>query len=253
MSKYLIAGNWKMNTDVNSAVELASGIMEQLKDKEGVEVLICPPFTNIYHVFDVVNNSTILVGAQNCYYEENGAFTGEISVGMIKSLGCDFIIIGHSERRAIFNETDELINKKAHSILNAGLKPIICIGETLDDRKAGKTNKILEAQLTKSLKSITDTQSKEIIIAYEPVWAIGTGVSAENKQIEEAHKFIRDFLVQKFPENGEYILIQYGGSVKPDNAKEILSIKNVNGALIGGASLRVDLFIPIINTAQSLV
>jgi triosephosphate isomerase (TIM) len=253
MKKYLIAGNWKMHTDIVAAVALASGIKKQLTNKDGVEVLVCPPFTNIWHVVESVKDSNISAGAQNCYYEEKGAFTGEISVDMIKALGCQYIIVGHSERRAIFKESDELINKKAHAILNKSLKPIICIGETLDERKAEKTISVLKQQLDIGLKEISDTQSKDIVLAYEPVWAIGTGISATNEQIEDAHKFIRSYLSDRFPDNGNSILIQYGGSVKPDNAQEILSIENVNGALIGGASLKVDSFMSIIRAAQSLV
>jgi len=253
MRQYLIAGNWKMHTDINSSVELAVGIKNDLITKEGVIVLVCPPFINLWHVAQEVKSTDIFVGAQNCYYEDKGAFTGEISVNMIKSIGCEYIIIGHSERRAIFNEQDELINKKAHAILKKGIKPIICIGETLDDRRAEKTNRVLHHQLDIGLLGISDDQAKDIVIAYEPVWAIGTGISAENQQIEDAHRFIRNFLSERFATNGKNILIQYGGSVNPDNAAEILSIENVNGALIGGASLKADSFMAIVNAAQSLV
>lgn len=253
MKKYLIAGNWKMNTNIAEAVELASDILNEYVHIKNVDVLVCPPFTNIHHVKLKLEGSPIMIGAQNCHYEESGAFTGEISVDMLKSLGCDYIIIGHSERRSIFNEKDDLINKKARAILSKGLKPILCIGETLEERKAEKTNDVLGSQLSNDLDSISIESADDIVIAYEPVWAIGTGISAESEQIEDAHEFVRDFLKKRFPEFGDDILIQYGGSVKPDNADEILSIENVNGALIGGASLKAEKFIPIISAAQNLV
>ena len=253
MIDYLIAANWKMNTNIAEAAELATCINDEYIGKNGVEVLVCPPFTNIYQVEMTLKDSTIKIGAQNCYYEDKGAYTGEISVEMIKSIGCEYIIVGHSERRAIFADTDIIVNKKAQAVLKANMKPIICIGETLDERKSGETNLILETQLRDSLIGISDSKAKDIVVAYEPVWAIGTGVSAELPQIKEAHYFIRGFLKERFGDDGESIQILYGGSVKPSNAKDVLSIDNVNGALIGGASLKADLFLPIISVAQALI
>ena len=243
-----------MNTDVSESVKLSEEIVNSLRNFAlDVQVLVCPPFTNLVLVKEVVKNSKVMLGAQNCYYEKSGAYTGEISLDMLNSVGCDYVIIGHSERRTYFFETNELINKKAIAALNSNIKPIICIGETLDQRKNGETFDILTTQINNCLKNISVTQFEDVVIAYEPVWAIGTGISATVEQIEEAHKFIRALLLNLYPSKASKTIIQYGGSVSDKNADEILSIQDVNGALIGGASLKSQVFLSIINSAQKYI
>jgi len=261
MKKYLIAGNWKMNTTISETTELINSLSNGLKKMDetysasAVTVLVCPPFTNIPKVaeltVDNLNNGKkiIKVGSQNCYYEKKGAFTGEISIEMLKAIGCEYIIIGHSERRAIFNETNELINKKLLAILTESITPILCIGETLEERKTGNTFKVLEEQLNDCLQGIDNSTIDKIVIAYEPVWAIGTGVSATVAEIAEAHKWLREFLVGKFGAKANDVFLLYGGSLSDANAKETLSIANVDGGLIGGASLVTEKFLAIIETA----
>lgn len=254
MKKMLIAGNWKMNTVIDESIELANSILKGIgRETSAVEILICPPFTSLYSVNQVIQNSPIKLGAQNCFYKPKGAFTGEISIPMLKQVGCSYIITGHSERRTIFGETNSLINNKAQAILENNLKPIICIGETLEERNQGKTFDVLENQIKECLKGITKEFCDYIVIAYEPVWAIGTGIVATTEQINEAHSFIRDELSKLYLDDSKHICIQYGGSVNDENAKEILSLKEVNGALIGGASLKADSFLNIIKTAKEFV
>lgn len=253
MKNYLIAGNWKMNTDIDSADKLASEIKELLTIKSNlVGILICPPFTNLHAVAEITKDSDIKLGAQNCYYEESGAFTGEISIGMLKSLGCEYVIIGHSERRAIFGETDELINKKLTACIDKGMIPVFCIGETLEERNAGNTFAVLERQLEIGLRGLRAEHISNLVIAYEPVWAIGTGVAATVEQVDEAHNRLRSYLNFNYNDIGKNILILYGGSVNESNSKEILSLSNVNGALIGGASLKSESFMSIYNHAVQL-
>lgn len=240
MSKYLIAGNWKMNMDIDESISLVNSIISNDK----VEVLICPPSTNIYSVKNAINNS-IKVGAQNSYYQENGAFTGEVSNQMIRSAGAEYVIIGHSERREIFNESNDLINKKVKSALANQLIPILCIGESLDERKSDQTNDVLSKQITECLDGINN----EVIIAYEPIWAIGTGLTPTSEQIEETHKFIKNYVNDNFSYQPKVL---YGGSLKDTNAQEILSINPVDGGLIGGASLVSDKFNKIIQIASEL-
>ncbi len=248
MRNIVIAGNWKMNKNLNESAELIAGIKKELDAKsENVKVIVCPPFTSLDTAVELVKGTEIKVGAQNMYFEDSGAFTGEISADMLKSVGCEFVILGHSERRAIFNEDDETINKKIKKALNDGLKPIFCVGETLDEREKNITNKIVERQVKEGLKEITEDELKNIIIAYEPVWAIGTGKTATPGQAQEVHSFIRNLIRDLYSENAaEEVVIQYGGSVKPDNAKELLSQPDIDGALVGGASLKADSFVGII-------
>ncbi len=255
MNKFLIAGNWKMNTDKNSAIELAEKIKNHLpKIKPDVEVLVCPPSINIAIVSDVLKDSTIKVGAQNAHFFKEGAYTGEISVPMIKSYHCDYIILGHSERREYFNEDNQLISQKVQATLDFDLNAIVCIGETLQERRAGRTFDILKNQLRACVSNVNRKKIDKLTIAYEPVWAIGTGESADTIQIEESHKIIRDELNDLFGSHfGEQVRILYGGSVNSRNAKEILKIKNVNGALIGGASLDAQSFATIVNYAEELI
>jgi triosephosphate isomerase len=248
MRKRIIAGNWKMNKDLSEAVklvsELKSGLAEELIS---AEIIICPPFTSLEAVNSMIKGSPIKLGAQNMHEAEDGAFTGEISAGMIKSVGCEYVILGHSERRTIFGEKDELINKKVKKAFEKGLKPIFCIGETLDEREEGVTFKIIEEQVYKGLEGLNENNFTNLIIAYEPVWAIGTGKTATPDQAQEVHKFIRK-LISEITTNdiAENLIIQYGGSVKPNNAKELLGKSDIDGALVGGACLDANSFIQII-------
>lgn len=251
MRRKIIAGNWKMNNDFSEAQNLITKINSGLSGKKlDADVIICPPFTSLSEANSLIKNTPIKLGAQNMYFEDEGAFTGEISAKMLKSVGCEFVILGHSERRAIFQETDNLINKKIKKALDSGLKPIFCIGETLEQREKNITNQIIKSQLNEGLKDLTKNNLENIIIAYEPVWAIGTGKNATPDQAEEVHQFIRNWICDNFSkEISEKIIIQYGGSVKPENAKELLSQKNIDGALVGGASLKAESFIGIILAA----
>ncbi len=255
MKKMLIAGNWKMNTTPKEAKVLAQKILYGLESlgKTHSKVLLCPPYTNLFAVKEVINNSEIELGGQNCFYELQGAYTGEISPLMLLELGCSYVIIGHSERRTYFVETDDVINKKVSSAVVAGLKVILCIGETLEQRKNNDTFAILEYQLNQDLHLLEIKDIKNVIIAYEPVWAIGTGISASVEQIAEAHDWIREFFRNKYGEIANEMIILYGGSLSDNNCFEILNIKNVNGGLIGGASLDPTKFLNIIKTAEDLL
>jgi triosephosphate isomerase len=248
MSKYLIAGNWKMNTNIISAKNLISDLTNKISSPDNMDILICPPFTHLEASSSLLNSTSIKLGAQNSFYESSGAFTGEISNDMLKSVGCEYVIIGHSERRNLFGESNQLINKKIKSVLNSGLNVILCIGESESERGAGNTNSILFGQLEESLKDILSIDS--LTIAYEPVWAIGTGKTATPEIISETHEFINNYLYYKYGENN--IKILYGGSMKPENAESILEIENVGGGLIGGASLNAESFSSICEIANRL-
>ena len=250
MRRKIIAGNWKMNNDLSATKNLISNLAKSLNNNENCDVIICPPFTSLSESNSQIKNTVIKLGAQNMYFENDGAYTGEISAQMLKSTGCEFVILGHSERRAIFNESDSLINKKIKKAISSGLKPIFCVGETLEQREKGVTKDIIKTQVTEGLKDISSEEIKTVIIAYEPVWAIGTGKNATPGQAQEVHEFIRLLIKEKYSENvSENMIIQYGGSVKPDNAKELLSQKDIDGALAGGASLKADSFLGIIRAA----
>lgn len=252
MKKFFIAGNWKMNTTPKSAMELCLLLKNSTKELGAeLDILVCPPFTNIQAVALALEGSRIKYGAQNCYFAEKGAFTGEISLEMLKELGCTYVIIGHSERRNIFNEDNELINKKIISSLNAGINPIFCIGETLEERQNGKTVEVLKEQISIGLKGISPEQAKAIIIAYEPVWAIGTGIAASPEQIQDTHIEIKKYISQLFIQEMKNLIL-YGGSLDPSNAKSILELRGVDGGLIGGASLKADSFLSIIRIASEL-
>ncbi len=247
MRKRIIAGNWKMNKTVGEAVQFAESLKASLQDGVGVEVVICPPFTDLTVVHTVIKDSPIALGGQNIFWEEKGAFTGEVSAAMLKSAGCDYVILGHSERRQFFHETDESVNKKIKRALQTGLLPIVCVGETLEERKSNRTEEVVASQVLGCLTGLTAADMEKIIIAYEPVWAIGTGVVATPQQAQDAHKFIRDLLARMYDEIvAEKVRIQYGGSMKPGNAGELLSQPDIDGGLIGGASLDVASFIGII-------
>ena len=249
MRKKIIAGNWKMNNDILQTTELINGITSLLTTSK-VEVIICPPHTSLYTAHQLVKNSFIKLGAQDVSLFDNGAYTGEISISMLKSVGCEYVIVGHSERRQYHHETNEIINQKAKKVLSAGLVPIICIGETLQEREQNITDQVLTTQVKGVLAGLTSGEVEKSIIAYEPVWAIGTGKTATKEQAEEAHLLIRTVISQLYSSStSEKVVIQYGGSVKPDNAKELLSQKNIDGALVGGACLKADSFTAIINAA----
>ena len=250
MRKKVIAGNWKMNMNLHESQKLVSEILNGLGKDSRIEVIVCPPFTSLSEVSSLLMGTQVKLGAQNMYFEESGAFTAEISADMLKSVGCEYVILGHSERRVIFNESDELINKKIKTALAKELKPIFCVGELLEQRERGETMKVISSQIEKGLEGITVEQMKNIIIAYEPVWAIGTGKTATPQQAQEVHLFIRELVAKKFSSSvAEGLIIQYGGSVKPDNSSELLSQKDIDGALVGGACLKADSFLSIIASA----
>ena len=247
MRKKFIAGNWKMNTSSISAEMLASGVVKGLGTETRVGVAVCPPFPFLARVAQVVKGSPVALGAQNCYPKDEGAFTGEVSPAMLVDVGCQLVIVGHSERRHIFKETDAFINNKVHAALKAKLKVILCIGETLDERKANLTETVLDTQLTGSLAKINSALLKNMVLAYEPVWAIGTGVNATPREAQDAHAFVRNRVGQLCGESAaQSLVIQYGGSVKPDNAADLLNQPDVDGALVGGASLRLEDFLGIV-------
>lgn len=250
MRKNVIAGNWKMNNDLAQSEKLIVELKNLLQnEKPNCDVIICPPFTSLSEASKLLKGSNIKLGAQNMYFEESGAFTGEVSASMLKSVGCEYVILGHSERRTIFEESDEVINKKIRKALSAGLKPIFCVGELLSERETGITNDVIKRQILSGLQGVTEEEVKNIIIAYEPVWAIGTGKTATPSQAQEVHEFIRDLIQIDYSlETANDVTIQYGGSVKPENAKELLSQKDIDGALVGGACLKADLFMGIIKS-----
>jgi triosephosphate isomerase len=248
MRKKVIAGNWKMFNDINGTVKLISDIKNDLNGKNtSAVVIVCPPFTNLETASTLVKGSAVKLGAQNMYFEENGAFTGEVSPLMLNSVGVEYVVLGHSERRTIFGENNLLINKKIKAAIKHGLKPIFCIGETLEEREKGVTFKVIETQVRNGLEGLNEAELVNLILAYEPVWAIGTGKTATPQQAQEVHKFIRDLISKLYsPSFADGIVIQYGGSVKPENAKELLSQPDIDGALVGGACLKSDSFLKII-------
>ena len=251
MRKTVIAGNWKMNNDLKESEKLIVELKNLLQnEKPNCDVIVCPPYTSLSEAYKLLKGSQIKLGAQNMHFEENGAFTGEVSALMLKSVGCEYVILGHSERRHIFGESNEMINKKIKKALSAGLKPIFCVGELLEERERGTTNDVVKKQILKGLAEISADEMKNIIVAYEPVWAIGTGKTASPAQAQEVHEFIRDLVEITYSlEVANDLVIQYGGSVKPDNAKELISQKDIDGALVGGACLKADSFVGIIKGA----
>lgn len=246
--KPVIAGNWKLNKTVKEAIELVTLLKRSLTDFTVVDVVVCPVFTALDPLAEVLMESGIGLGAQDVYWEEKGAFTGEVSASLLKDAGCQYVIVGHSERRQFFHETHETVNKKTQAVLKNDLVPIVCVGEMLAEREAGKTFKVLEEQLKGAFAGFTQDQMKNIILAYEPVWAIGTGKVATPAQAEEAHDFIRKEVAKGFGADvAGKIRIQYGGSVKPDNIKDLMRQPDIDGALVGGASLVAKDFIDIVN------
>lgn len=242
-----IAGNWKMYKTVPDAVKTATELREAVKGVTGREIGIAPAFVALVPVAQALQGSNISVMAQDVFWEEEGAFTGEVSPSMLKSAGCACSIIGHSERRQYFGETDQTVNKKVKKCLEAGLKPVVCIGETLADRESGNTFAVLKVQVAQSLSGLTAAHVAQVVVAYEPVWAIGTGKTATAEQAEEAHQFIRNEIEKSFGKAvAEGLRILYGGSVKPDNVDELMAQPDVDGALVGGASLKVESFARIV-------
>ena len=247
-----VAGNWKMATTRASSAELAKAVAAGVPAGGPVTVALCPPDPWLCLVADAIRGSGVTLGAQDAHYESDGAFTGETSVGMVKECGCDYVIVGHSERRHGLNESDELLAKKAKAVVGAGLTAIFCIGEHLNEREADQTESVLKRQLTASLSGLSPNEWKKIVIAYEPVWAIGTGKVATPEQAQAAHKFIRDTVRSGHgAEIADALVIQYGGSVKPDNAKRLLHLPDVDGALVGGASLKADSFLAIVEATKA--
>ncbi|MBI5573216.1 MAG: triose-phosphate isomerase [Elusimicrobia bacterium] len=243
----LIAGNWKMNKTVGETVELVTQLKQKLSDVRNREILVCPPFTSLVVAKEVIKNSNIKLGAQNMYFEKSGAFTGEISPLMLKDIGCEYVIIGHSERRQYFGETDESVHKKMRVAFENGLFPIVCVGETLQQREQNETFSVIERQVRIGLTGLTGEEPKILVIAYEPVWAIGTGKTATPQQAEEVHAFIRKLYSEIYGKDAaESVRILYGGSVKPDNFSEIMRQPNIDGGLVGGASLKADDFIKLV-------
>lgn len=243
----LIVGNWKMNKSVKEAISLVTSLKKKNKDVKEVEIVVCPPFTTLCEVNDVVKNSNIGLGAQDVFYEDKGAYTGEISAEMLKDVGCSYVIIGHSERRQYFNESDETVNKKLKKSLEFGLKAIVCVGEKLEEREKGEYRAVIEKQTRKCLKGVKKEDMDKVVVAYEPVWAIGTGETATPEQAQEMHSFIRSLLGMLFnAETAKNTKIIYGGSVKPSNIKDLMKQKDLDGALVGGVSLDAEQFIQII-------
>ena len=236
-----------MNKNITESIDLANSVKRVLYDMEEVEVVLCPPFTSLSDVSEVLIDTAIKVGAQDVHWEKEGAFTGEVSCGMLKNVGCEYVIIGHSERRQFFAETNETVNKKVKTALKEGLKPIVCVGEKLEERKANQTEATVRRHVTSGLAGLSKDQARHVVIAYEPVWAIGTGLTASPQQAQDVHAFIRGLLALAYDETlAQQVRIQYGGSVKPENTYELMGQKDIDGLLVGGASLKADGFSKII-------
>ncbi len=248
--KLIIAGNWKMNKTVAEGVILAQGLKRELREVKDADIVICPPFTALESVSKEIIESNIRLGAQNMSEHSFGAYTGEIAAGMLREFSVRYVILGHSERRQYQKESDELISKKALAAHAASLKPIVCVGETLEERDSGQTEKVVETQVRGSLAGLTKQQMEETVLAYEPVWAIGTGKTATSQQAQDVHAFIRKLLVSMFDETiARRVRIQYGGSVKPQNARELMGQADIDGALVGGAALDIRSFADIIKNS----
>jgi len=253
MKKQFIAGNWKMNLTMDEALGLARKLRDESVNSDAVDIGVFPAFVFLKDICEILSDSKVYVGAQNMYLEESGAFTGEVSGTMLRDVGCTHVIIGHSERRTIFRETNSMINSKIKAALSCGLKPIMCVGEKQEERDADKTNEVVGDQLSEGLAGLTSEQAKELTIAYEPVWAIGTGKTATPEQANEVHTFIRSTIKSKYEnDTAQSIRIQYGGSVNSKNADELLGQPEIDGALVGGASLEPGSFLDIISAAARL-
>jgi len=243
----IMAGNWKMHKTAREAVDFVTLLQKELGDWEETEVVVAPPFVALAPVAERLSGTAIALAAQDCFWEEEGAYTGEVSAPMLRDVGCRYVIVGHSERRAYFGETDETVNKKVHALLSHDLRPIVCVGESLQERERGDTTQIVARQLKEGLKALDETAVRKVVIAYEPLWAIGTGKTATPEQAQEVHAFIRGLMSSIFnPAIAEEVRIQYGGSVKPDNVDQLMAQADIDGALVGGASLKVDAFARIV-------
>lgn len=251
MRKYIIAGNWKMNKTVSESIALAKGIVDAVKGIEKTEVVIAPTYLAAAKVADVVKGTNVKLAIQDIHWEDQGAYTGKVSVDMVKEIGAEYIIIGHSEQRQYFHETEETVNLKVKKTLAANIKPIICIGETLPQREANELKTVLSTQITGAFKDVSSTDAEKCVLAYEPVWAIGTGKVATDEQAEEAHAYIRSVVKDLYGAKvADEMRIQYGGSMKPGNAAGLLSQNDIDGGLIGGAALKADSFFAIIDAAE---
>jgi triosephosphate isomerase len=251
--KKLIAGNWKMNKSSADGVALTREIVTAVGKQSDVEVVVCPPFTAIESAGKALEGSNVKLGAQNMHFEPSGAFTGEISAPMLRAIFATHVILGHSERRTLFGETDELVNRKVLSALKNQLRPIFCVGETLAERESGSTLKVVQTQMERGLEGVNKDQAASVVVAYEPVWAIGTGKVATTEQAQEVHAFIRGLLAKLFTEPvAQKVRILYGGSMKPANAPELLAQKDIDGGLIGGASLEARSFVELVNAAAAV-
>jgi len=251
MRRPIIAGNWKMNKCVGDAVQLVSALKNEVSSVTDVDVVVAPVSTSLCKVAEVIRGSNIFLSAQNVHWENSGAYTGELSCEMLLDVGCSYVIIGHSERRTLFGETNDGVNKKVTAALKAGLKPIMCIGESLEQRESGKTFELIESQIREGLAGFSSEQVAGIVVAYEPIWAIGTGKTATAQQANEVHAFIRKTVSNIFSaQTAESLRIQYGGSANPGNAAELLREKDIDGLLVGGASLKVDSFSKMVKDAQ---
>jgi triosephosphate isomerase len=253
MRQLFVAGNWKMNLDLKTSVDLATALRHQTAEISNVTMAVAPVSVYLKSVCEALAGSSIGVAGQNMHFEDSGAFTGEVAGPMLQDIGCSYVILGHSERRHVFGETDEMINQKVIQALDLGLKPILCVGETLEQRKDGRTELVNQGQLKAGLDGVSAAQMAEVTIAYEPVWAIGTGETASPEQAEEVHQVLRELLQDMFDQSvAMSTIIQYGGSVKPHNAEELMGMPNVDGALVGGAALKAETFVPIIETASKI-
>lgn len=247
MRKKVIAGNWKMNMLPDATIRFIDELTPLVKSTQS-EVILCVPYTDLFYALLTAQNTNIKIGAQNMHWEESGAYTGEVSAQMLKSIGVEYVIIGHSERRQYFNETDETVNKKIKSAFNVGIKPIVCVGESLEERESGKAVEKVTKQVQLALEGLTENQVEDVIIAYEPIWAIGTGKTATSEDANNMIKQIRQEISKLYGQIvAERVIIQYGGSVKSSNSKELFSTSDIDGALVGGASLKSDEFAKIVN------
>lgn len=250
MRKPIVAGNWKMNKTSAEAEVLAKGVLDAVAGVAGVDVVLCPPFTALDRVAGIVKGSHVGLGAQNMHWEASGAFTGEVSAQMLLTSGCQYVILGHSERRQFFGETDQTVNKRLTAALGVGLKPIVCVGETLEERKSEVTEKVVKKQVTRAFEGLSEKEAQGVVLAYEPIWAIGTGLTATPEQAEAVHAYIRGVLAQLYNNSvSQEVRIQYGGSVKPDNAPDLFGRPNIDGGLIGGAALDAGSFAAIVKAA----
>lgn len=251
MRKPLMAGNWKMNKTVGEAVNMVKALKPAVTDVNDVEILLCPTYTALYAVNNEIKDSNIKLGAQNLFWESKGAFTGEISPNMLKDSGCSYVIIGHSERRQYFGETNETVNKKTKAAFNAGLIPVVCVGETLEEREKDITFKVIETQIRGGLANLTAEEAASVVIAYEPVWAIGTGKTATPDQAQEVHSFIRKLYAELYKKDAaDKVRILYGGSVNPKNVADLMKQPDIDGGLVGGASLEADSFTQLVKYSK---